>query len=207
MTKARRRPAPRTVDLEPTKEGRLLEASCKVFAEKGFGGASVDQIAQEAGIAKGTVYLYYPSKEELYWATLRRGLEAVCTRVRAEMEKAKDLRGKIRALFATKIAFFNSNRDFYKIYQAEFGPVRAPLHGHKELRELYLEQVRSLERIIDEAGKAGEIRKVPAETAAFVLSDLTRGVITRRLFGWSKVDAEDEVDFLVDFVFKGLSGR
>jgi AcrR family transcriptional regulator len=191
----------------PSKRRKLIDASCRVFAEKGFAGASVDTIAQEAGIAKGTVYLYYPSKEELYWATLKMGLEDLCDQVRSGMEKAKTLRGKIRALFATKVAYFDSHRDFFKMYQAEFGPVTRPLYGHKELRDLYLEQVKILERMIDTAGKKGEIRKVPAEAAAFVLTDLTRGVIARRLFGLSKAAMEDEVDFLVDFVFKGLAGR
>jgi AcrR family transcriptional regulator len=194
-------------EMAPGKGRKLLEASCRVFAEKGFEGASVDTIAREAGIAKGTVYLYYPSKEELYWATLRGGLEEMSRQVREAMEKAKTLRGKVRALVATKLAFFDSHRDFYKIYQAEFGPVRRPLYLHTDLRDLYLEHVRSLERMIDAAGKRGEIRKVPSETAAFVLADLTRGVIARRLFGWSKAAVEEEVDFLVDFVFLGLGRK
>ena len=49
----------------------LLEAARRVFAEKGFHEATVDDVAEEAGVAKGTVYLYYRSKRDLYWAALK----------------------------------------------------------------------------------------------------------------------------------------
>jgi AcrR family transcriptional regulator len=201
------RPQKRSQRRAPARGKRILEASCRVFAEKGFGGASVDEIAHEAGIAKGTIYLYHSSKEALYWATLRKGLEVLAREVRKGMEKAPTLKGKVRALVATKLAYFDDHRDFGRIYQAEFCSINQPIYMHKDLRDLYLEQVRLLERMIRTAARRGDIRKVPSQTAAFVLADLTRGVITRRLLGWSKARVEDEVDFLVDFAWEGLSCR
>ena len=59
------------------RHGEILEAARRVFARRGFTEASVEAIAQEAGLAKGTVYLYYPSKRALYWAALRDGLVAL----------------------------------------------------------------------------------------------------------------------------------
>jgi AcrR family transcriptional regulator len=203
--------APRTLRQTEGADGRrerILEAASRVFAQKGFAAASVDEIAQAAGIAKGTIYLYQPSKEALYWATLREGLEALCGEVRAKMDEVPTLKEKIRALVTAKLAYFDAHPDFYRIYQAEFGPVTQPLYlRHKDLRERYLEQVRELQKAIEAAARRGEIRKVPSQTAAFVVADLTRGVITRRSLGWSQNKAEDDVDFLVDFVWKGLAGK
>ena len=53
----------------------ILEAARKVFAMKGFNEATVDDIADAAGVAKGTVYLYYRSKRELYLAALKFGIQ------------------------------------------------------------------------------------------------------------------------------------
>jgi AcrR family transcriptional regulator len=53
----------------------ILEAARKVFAKKGFSDATVDDIANAAGVAKGTIYLYYKSKRDVYFAALKFGLE------------------------------------------------------------------------------------------------------------------------------------
>ena len=52
----------------PDKRGRLLAAASGVFARRGFRGATIDEIAAAAGVAKGTVYLYFASKEDLFFA-------------------------------------------------------------------------------------------------------------------------------------------
>jgi AcrR family transcriptional regulator len=52
------------------RERRILDAALKIFSEKGFVGASMDEIASEAGISKPTLYQYFPSKDELFTAMM-----------------------------------------------------------------------------------------------------------------------------------------
>ncbi len=54
-----------------TRPQELLDAALELFVEKGFAGTRTDDVAQRAGVSKGTVYLYYPSKEELFKAVVR----------------------------------------------------------------------------------------------------------------------------------------
>ena len=56
--------------LSAYRRGEILEAARRVFARKGFAKAGIGEIAREAGIAKGTVYLYFRSKDAVYWAAL-----------------------------------------------------------------------------------------------------------------------------------------
>ena len=56
--------------------GEILEAARAVFAGKGFYAATVDAIAAEAGVSKGTVYLYYVIEERHLWAALNHGIHA-----------------------------------------------------------------------------------------------------------------------------------
>ncbi len=49
----------------------LLAAACKVFSERGFHDATMEEIAQIAGVAKGTIYLHYPSKQAAYWVAMK----------------------------------------------------------------------------------------------------------------------------------------
>ena len=62
------------------REAEILQAARQVFARQGFADASMEEIAQVAGLAKGTLYLYYDSKRELYRAALRAGLVELATR-------------------------------------------------------------------------------------------------------------------------------
>src|SRR4051812_29048738 len=89
----------------------ILEAARQVFAQKGFRDTSVDEIAQAAGVAKGTVYLYYPSKEAIYNAALEDGLRHLIDAVRTRMDAESGLRGMIRAFVATKLEHFEQHRD------------------------------------------------------------------------------------------------
>src|SRR5262245_43254562 len=93
----------------------ILEAARKVFAKEGFNDATVDDIAAEAGVAKGTVYLYYGSKREIYFAALKFGIERMYAALVEELKSVSTTEDKLRALIAAKLAYFEENRDFFKI--------------------------------------------------------------------------------------------
>src|SRR4051794_16345968 len=62
--------------MEREKKECILEAACRAFARFGFKKASVEDIAKDAGVAKGTVYLAYDSKEDLYYQSVHRELRS-----------------------------------------------------------------------------------------------------------------------------------
>lgn len=186
----------------------LLEAARKVFAEKGFHEATVDEIADVAGVAKGTVYLYYQSKQAIYWAALERGIAALHDEVKAELAGEKTLENKVKAFIAIKICYFEKNRDFFKIYLSEFGSVFThPAQLHKRFGDLYLQQARMLEAVLREGIKRKAIRNIHPEAAALAISDLTRGIITQRLLGWSKANVESDIRFVFDLVWRGIRAQ
>mgnify|MGYP004707043205 CR=1 FL=1 len=65
-----------------SKPKRILEAAVEVIAEKGLHETTIDEIAQRAGVAKGTVYLYFKNKESLLASLMQVGLEAFESAVR-----------------------------------------------------------------------------------------------------------------------------
>ena len=60
-----------------TRPQELLDAALELFVEKGFAAARSEEVAQRAGVSKGTLYLYYPSKEELFKAVVRHNLTSL----------------------------------------------------------------------------------------------------------------------------------
>jgi AcrR family transcriptional regulator len=186
----------------------ILEAARRVFAERGFHEATVDGIAEAAGVAKGTVYLYYHSKREIYWAALKHGIGVLHRDLEKEMGGERTVSGKIHAFIATKMRFIEQHRDFFKIYYSEFGNAFAhPTQVHEEFRELYNRQARLLEIALQEGIRQKTIRNLRRSATAAVISDITRGAITQRLLGWSNADVEDEIEFIFDLVWKGIGCR
>jgi AcrR family transcriptional regulator len=187
------------------REAEILEAARQVFARRGFAEASMDEIAHAAGLAKGTIYLYYPSKRELYRAALRAGLVELVGAVERAMAKAPTLGARLEAYVTTKVAYFDEHSDFFRIYFAEFGNA---VCGSSDpyFRDLSLRQVGLLEGVIREGTRG--VSQRAAREAAYAVADLTRGVILRRLTGWSREPkAEKEVAFVVDFAKKAIGCR
>src|SRR5512132_1527345 len=89
----------------------LLAAAVRVFGESGFESATMERIAQEANVAKGTTYLYYRSKQSIYDAALGNGLEELDARTRSAMERAGNPRDAITAFMTTRAEYFFERRD------------------------------------------------------------------------------------------------
>jgi AcrR family transcriptional regulator len=183
----------------------ILAAAHRVFAEKGFHDATIDDVAKAADVAKGTVYLYYRSKKDLYRAALKRGIIEMLEKTQANAEAAKSTQAKILAYVETKISYFDLHRDFFRIYYSEFGNVLThPVEAHKDFTSLYRRQLRMLEAVLVQGLRRKEIRCTRADAAALAIAELTRGLIIHRLLGWSKGRVEDDISFLFDFVWKGI---
>lgn len=186
----------------------LVAAARKVFSERGFHNATMEEIAQLAGVAKGTIYLYYPSKQAAYWAAMEQGILGILEATRRNMDVAGTVEAKIRTFIECKISYCEQNRDFFKIYYSEFGhSLTQPLRLRKQFRELYAQQARILKEVLEEGIRNQEIRPVAADAAAFAICDLTRSAATQRVLGWDKGELRNAVDFIFDLVWKGLGSR
>jgi AcrR family transcriptional regulator len=186
----------------------LLEAARKVFAKKGFSNATVDDIAAAAGVAKGTVYLYYESKRDIYFAALKFGIEQMHSMLRQRLNAVSSPEEKLRTLISVKLEYFDENRDFFKIYYSELGNICIhPGTIDNEFKTLYLEQAKVVESILKEGARKKVLRPVRAEQTAFAISDIVRGVITQRVLGWSKSKNSQDVDFIFDLVWKGIAAQ
>jgi AcrR family transcriptional regulator len=184
----------------------ILEAARSVFAQKGFSAATVDDIAASAGVAKGTVYLYYESKRDIYFAALKFGIEQMYAMLDERLKSVSTPEEKLRTLIAVKLEYFEENRDFFKIYYSELGNICIhPSTIDNDFKTLYLSQAKVVESILKEGARKKAMRPVRAEQTAFAISDMVRGVVTQRVLGWSKSKINQDVDFIFDLIWKGIA--
>ncbi len=183
----------------------ILDAARRIFAAKGFSAATVDDIAETANVAKGTIYLYFRSKRDIYFAALKQGIEAVNAETQRRLDGSRTIQEKLRAFIDTRIRYFEENGDFFKIYHSEFSNILIhPAHLDEDFRDLYLQQAKVLEGILRAAAKQGQIRNMPVKRLTLMVYDMTRALIVQRLLGGTKTDMDEDVEFLFDLMWKGM---
>ena len=187
--------------LQEFRRSELLSAARTVFSRKGFHDATIDDIAYEAGVAKGTVYLYFESKHEIYLAALRESVELLNEQMRAEAAVPGSASERLQRLLTAKIAFFDKHRDFFQIFQTELGRVEKTM---TECKDLYFEQARIVEKVLQDGIKEGSVQDVNTKKASFAITDLTRGIVIQRALGWSRTRLNDEVEFIFSVLWKGI---
>ena len=98
---------------------RLFEAAVELLADRGYAGATIDDIVERAGVAKGTVYYHFRSKSELVSTLLDDGLKRLATSFRTEIEGAEDGFAALRALVHAELTYLERYQAFSKLVMSE----------------------------------------------------------------------------------------
>lgn len=202
--------SPRWRRLPEERPRQILDAALEVFGERGLAGAKLDEIAKRAGVSKGTIYLYFPNKEELFREVVR---AVVITPKDQHAEKiANSTDDPAKQLEA----FLRAHWDFVRSpeYQTILKLVTGELHNFPDLAEFYGREVikpanRLLADVIQRGIDRGIFRPVdPILAARFMASTaITHSTwcARRRLFNmFTDVTDEQVFEQLLDFSFHAI---
>ena len=176
-------------------EGRrteeILNAAFRVFSNRGYHNATVDDIAQEAGISKGTCYQYFPGKEDIFIATVERTLETLLAEADAAAGDAGDA---LMRLGIEGLTFISKYRDLQFMFM---GMISEALGGNERLRkkaaEAFGKVAEFLTRDIQKGIADGLFRPVDPNTVAYALFGIAEVVGNRYVI-------EEDFDVLSFFV-------
>lgn len=194
---------------EETEQRRctILQAARTVFARQGYAKTVVEDIANQAGIGKGTLYLYFRSKEEIYLAALLGNACEINRRSREAMAAAGTWREKLRAFIDVRLRSLDQQeqQDFFRVYLTEFRNVCA-FHqtGEVAFSDMVQEAESQLVQMLAVAIDRGEVRPVDPALTAAMISDLTRGLIERRLRGWGRPGTQADEELVLDLLCRAL---
>jgi TetR/AcrR family fatty acid metabolism transcriptional regulator len=104
---------------DPDKPQQIIDAAVRVFARNGFYNSRVSDIAREAGIASGTIYLYFKTKDEILVTLFREKMAAFVASLRAEIARERDPEAKIRRLVHLHFEVLEANPDMAEVVQVE----------------------------------------------------------------------------------------
>ena len=141
--------------LTPKRES-ILAASLKVFSEKGFHNAKIEEIAQVAQVGKGTVYEYFQSKNQLFQEMLKEGMTAFDRAMEACLQQEDSVKGKLKVIIRQSIQLGHDYRPLAKVALLEGTVIEESIR--EWMISSYIKRVRRIEAIIQEGIDKGEFR-------------------------------------------------
>ena len=184
---------------------RILDAAVEVIAEKGFFHSRVSEIADRAGVADGTIYLYFKNKDELLMAAIDSAFHGFIGRARAELNKVADPREKLRKMAFLHLQALGSNRNMAIVFQTELR------HSAKFLAQfshnLLVEYFDLIKGVLREGQEAGVFR---AELPVKIAVNCFFGAVDEMVTSWILSDKERDyhlsslADVIVDILLKGM---
>lgn len=179
----------------------------RVAGRKGLEKTTVEDIAQEAGVAKGTVYLYFRSRDEILDKTVGAAVDDLLERLRTAADAAGNLGPFVDALervLTAQFAYFDENRDFFRVYFAsgEYSEDRRLRQSRR-----YHRHIDQLVAMIKHGRQRGELRNLDPERAAITIAGAARDLILRRIHEKPPPPPEADARFLTDLLSAGLTAR
>jgi AcrR family transcriptional regulator len=200
-------PAPR----QRRKDARpheLLEAALTLFVEKGFAATRAEEVAQRAGVSKGTLYLYYPSKEELLKAVIAHYLSA---RIAATAEEVQQIEGPMAPVLRDMLVPW-WQQTYASPASGTFKLIISEVRNFPDIAEFYVREViepghQLVGTILQRGIASGEFRAVSVESAVHsLLLPMVMLCTHKHALGACTPHAIDAEKFIADHVELVLAG-
>ena len=156
----------------------ILEEAARLFSAKRFDEVLMDDIAQQAGVGKGTIYTYFADKEELYFAVVFEGIRRLNEQLQRKANRQQDPEEELRRMVHAIVSFFSQNRFFFRLMSQEDSKSEG---GKGENRKRWHEERRiqraAIERILQNGADQGVFSVEHPQVEAAVLRGMVRSVM------------------------------
>ena len=188
----------------------IQDATMRVIARKGMAAATMQEIAEEAGVAKGTIYLYFRDRDELVEKTFETAMEKLFVQIDEALDRDVSFEDKLRAVMSAQLAFFAQNREFFRLYLSLRMPEGTPAQQRRQQRSChprYHQRVEKLAGVLQQAIARGELRALDTERLSLFIIEGSTAVLLERLSEKSSPAESADVDLLVGVILDGIRKR
>lgn len=178
----------------------ILKAAARLFARKRFHQVLMEDVAGQVGIAKGTLYRFFPTKEKLYAAICFEWLDSLHKELESAARGTQDVRARLREMIRRSVRHFATHRDFFQVMQRQetlkaFCVMPAFLERRAAFRDVYAGVIRK-----------GCTQKVFRAVSPVLAADLLLGMLRSLLrFGDPRLSPEAAADTIAELFFNGIA--
>lgn len=188
----------------------IQEATMRVIARKGIAAATMQEIADEAGVAKGTIYLYFRDRDELVEKTFDTAMQSLFARIDAALAQDVPFEQKLRAILSAKFSFFEANREFFRLYlslRMPEGPAARQRRQKQHCQPQYRDRTKRFAEVIAAAIDRGEIRRTDSYKLALFIIEGSTAIILDALIEGRAGDEQGDVELISALILDGLRIR
>jgi AcrR family transcriptional regulator len=183
---------------------RIMRQAASEFARLGFDQANINSIAEQAGIGKGTIYLYFENKRDLFLEMLRSSAQAQLTVIRAALAPDGTLRQRLERLFRAFVRLAEEESDDFNVFMSALYGVNRAFQA--EATKLLRDYVAVIALMLEQSQARGEMRSHNIEATALMVLSLTESyVLSARVLGQSEHVILQQAGSVAELILRGIS--
>jgi len=189
------------------KKAQIARAAVKIFATRGIARARMAEVAEAAGVGKGTIYEYFRSKDELFEYAVNRFFDGMGAELEARLSEADDPVHALEVLIRTTFDTIRASGDeMHIMFEIWAEGVRSGVE-YFDLKKMYADYRELISGIISGGLDAGVFRRVDPEMTAAAIIGALDGLLLQWILFEEGFDLESASRAFIDLVMNGLSAR
>jgi TetR/AcrR family fatty acid metabolism transcriptional regulator len=188
------------------KYAAILDGALKAFAENGFHRTQVSKIAKAAGVADGTIYLYFKRKEDILICLFREKLGELIDKFHSGIENMEDVKAALRKVCEIHYSELENNVDLAYVTQIELR--QSDLELRKEIGEAFKPYIKLIESLLEKGIEQKVFRAdLDVKLVRLLLFGAMDEVVTSWLISGRKYSLSAQVDGTISFFLNGIEHR
>jgi AcrR family transcriptional regulator len=190
------------IDKSIDKRKKILESAEYLFAKHGYHATEVEEIAKSAGMAKGTIYNYFKSKENILLSVLESGVQELSIKMAEGIEQIDDTVEKIKKGIQIYVGFFEEHLPLLKIFISE--QIQFKMKEGQDFHKRIFAKLTHLEEVITKAVEENKLNKVDPFVAASSLFGMINFTVNRELIMGKKFSAKHTTEQITKIFLEGM---
>lgn len=189
------------------KEARILAAASALFGRFGLKKTTIDDIAREANLGKGTIYLYFKSKEDVFFEVVRRSCGSLHACMHSASQGQSTSEAKLRSAITVRLKHLSEMIERFESTLEVFRETRAQPGIEKLREELLAKEAALWKELLDDGCARGELTCSDTELASVILCSLLSGLDEDWIYRGKPLAIEQKAKAFADLILNGLRRR
>lgn len=179
----------------------IFKAAIKVFSQNGYNGTTMDDIAKEANVAKGTLYYHFKSKEEIFKFIINGGMDIISEKLEEISKQDSDSISKLKAVCKAQLSVVYENRDFFKVIMSQLWGSQIRQFDIRRKIEKYINDI---EEYVKDAVNEGSIKNGETSFMGYGIFGMLCSASIYELINEDKEKIDEVADSLMEYILKGI---
>lgn len=180
---------------------KIFETSMKLFAEKGYDATSIEEITATVGVAKGTLYYHFSSKDEIFYFLVEEGMKLLKNSIEIKTSKFDNVVDKIKAIILIQIKVIAKYEHIITIILNQFLGTES---RNLSCQAFVLDYIKTIEDIILDGMKKNEIPNGDAKLIASTIFSLTYSILVYKLQNDNSISVNELYKKYQSIIINGL---